>query len=47
MKKFFAILTVLVSLSVVNGAALDAITEGFNPGGGNSLAVNVTPAKHI
>ncbi len=45
MKKFFVMLAALVLVSGVYARSLDAITEGFNPGGGQSLAVNVTPAK--
>ena len=46
MKKLILVAVLVFCLCVVaNGAGLDAITEGFNPGGGQGLAINVKPAK--
>ena len=47
MKNFFVIIIGMALVSNIYAGALETITEGFNPGGGHSLAVNVTPAKSI
>ncbi len=45
MKTLCMIVVFVALVSTAYAAPLDTITEGFNPGGGQALAINVTPAQ--
>ena len=47
MKTVIVIVAVFVLVSGVYAGALDAITEGFNPGGGQAVAISVKSVKSV
>ncbi len=48
MKKLVSMAVIVFCLCVVaDGAGLDTIAEGFNPGGSHGVAISVTPAKSV